>query len=79
MTGNNVGQALSGSRNLFALAEQGDLPALARIHPVYRTPWVAIVFTSAVSLALALTGCSRCWPPAAPSRASSSTRERARR
>jgi APA family basic amino acid/polyamine antiporter len=57
MTGNNVGQALSGSRNLFALAEQGDLPAVfARIHPVYRTPWVAIVFTSAVSLALALTG-----------------------
>jgi len=25
-TGNNMGQALSGSRNLFALAEQGDLP-----------------------------------------------------
>ncbi len=57
MTGNNVGQALAGSRNLFALAEQGDLPALfGRIHPRYRTPWIAIVFTSAVSLALALTG-----------------------
>jgi APA family basic amino acid/polyamine antiporter len=57
MTGNNVGQALSGSRNLFALAEQGDLPAIfGRIHPRYRTPWVAIVFTSAVSLALALSG-----------------------
>ncbi len=25
-TGNNMGQALSGSRNLYALAEQGDLP-----------------------------------------------------
>lgn len=57
MTGNNVGQALSGSRNLYALAEQGDLPAIfGRIHPRYRTPWVAIVFTSAVSLALALSG-----------------------
>lgn len=57
MTGNNVGQALSGSRNLYALAEQGDLPAIfGRIHPRYRTPWVAIVFTSGVSLALALSG-----------------------
>src|SRR5688572_21988983 len=37
-TGNNMGQALSGSRNLFALAEQGDLPAVfGRVHPVFRT------------------------------------------
>ena len=27
-TGNNMGQALSGSRNLYALAEQGDLPSV---------------------------------------------------
>jgi APA family basic amino acid/polyamine antiporter len=57
MTGNNVGAALSGSRLLYALAEQGDLPAvLGRVHRVYRTPWVAVILTSAVALALALTG-----------------------
>ncbi len=55
MTGNNMGQALSGSRNLFALAEQGDLPKVfGRVHPRFRTPDVAIVFTSLVALALAL-------------------------
>jgi basic amino acid/polyamine antiporter, APA family len=57
MTGNNAGQVLSGSRMIFALAEQGQLPSfLARIHPVYRTPANAIVFTSGVALTLALSG-----------------------
>jgi APA family basic amino acid/polyamine antiporter len=57
MTGNNAGQVLSGSRMLFALAEQGQLPRfLARIHPTYRTPANAIIFTSAVALTLALSG-----------------------
>ena len=57
MLGNNMGHPLSGSRNLYALAEQGDLPAIfGRVHPVYRTPWVAVVFTSGVALVLALTG-----------------------
>lgn len=57
MTGNNVGQALSGSRNLFALAEQGDLPRIfGHVHPRFHTPDFAIVFTSLVSLGLALTG-----------------------
>ncbi len=56
-SGNNMGGALSGSRNLFALAEQGDLPAfIARVHERYRTPVTAIVITSAIALALALTG-----------------------
>lgn len=56
-TGNNMGQALSGSRNLFALAEQGDLPPVfARVHPTFRTPIVAILVTSGVALVLALTG-----------------------
>ena len=32
-TGNNMGGAISGSRNLFALAEQGDLPASLRAGP----------------------------------------------
>jgi amino acid transporter len=57
MTGNNMGQALSGSRNLYALAEQGDLPRLfGRVHPRFQTPDFAIVFTSLVALALALSG-----------------------
>jgi APA family basic amino acid/polyamine antiporter len=56
-TGNNMGQALSGSRNLFALAEQGDLPPLfGRVHPRFRTPVNAIVITAAVSLVLAVSG-----------------------
>jgi APA family basic amino acid/polyamine antiporter len=56
-TGNNMGQALSGSRNLFALAEQGDLPPFfGRVHPGFRTPVNAIFTTSTVALALALTG-----------------------
>jgi basic amino acid/polyamine antiporter, APA family len=57
MSGNNMGQALSGSRNLFALAEQGDLPSVfGHVHPRYRTPDFAITFTCLVSLILALTG-----------------------
>jgi amino acid transporter len=56
-TGNNMGQALSGSRALFALAEQGDVPRpFARVSRRYRTPVVAIVFTAGVSLLLATTG-----------------------
>jgi amino acid transporter len=56
-TGNNMGQALSGSRNLFALAEQGDLPkAFAWVHPRFRTPVTAILFTSGVALVLAISG-----------------------
>ncbi len=57
MTGNNMGQLLSGSRTVFALAENGDLPPVfGRVHPVYRTPYVAIWFTSIVLVVLALTG-----------------------
>jgi amino acid transporter len=57
MTGNNMGQLLNGSRTIFALAENGDLPRwFARIHPAYRTPSNAILFGAAVALTLALTG-----------------------
>ena len=57
MTGNNMGQVLTGSRTLFALAENGDLPRwFARVHPTHQTPSNAILFTSAVALTLALTG-----------------------
>lgn len=55
--GNNMGQALSGSRSLFALAENGDLPRVfAKVSPRFGTPYVAILFTAAVSLVLATTG-----------------------
>jgi basic amino acid/polyamine antiporter, APA family len=57
MTGNNAGQILTGSRMLYALAEHRQLPAIfGRIHPRFRTPAFAIVFTSVVALTLALTG-----------------------
>jgi APA family basic amino acid/polyamine antiporter len=55
--GNNMGQALSGSRSLFALAENGDVPRFfARVSPRFGTPVVAILFTAAVSLILAASG-----------------------
>lgn len=57
MTGNNMGQLLSGSRTVYALAENGDLPQVfASVHPEFRTPYVAIWFTSIVLVVLALTG-----------------------
>ena len=57
MTGNNMGQILNGSRSLFALAENGDLPPwFGRVHPRYHTPSNAVLFTAAVAIVLALTG-----------------------
>jgi len=57
MAGNNMGQILNGSRTLFALAENGDLPKwFARVHPTYQTPSNAILFTAVIALTLALTG-----------------------
>ncbi|MEV0247054.1 APC family permease [Nocardia sp. NPDC050712] len=45
------------SRLAYGMANDGLLPAaLARILPRRRTPWVAVLVTSAVSLLLALTG-----------------------
>ncbi|MFI9011572.1 APC family permease [Actinosynnema sp. NPDC053489] len=45
------------SRLAYGMARDGLLPsALARVLPGRRTPWVAILTTSAVSLVLALTG-----------------------
>ena len=56
-SGNNMGQALSGTRNLYALAEHGDIPAFfGRVHPRFRTPVTAVIVTAAVSLVLALSG-----------------------
>ncbi|MBZ5557328.1 MAG: APC family permease [Acidobacteriia bacterium] len=57
MSGNNAGQVLNGSRMLYALAEQGQLPsALGRVHPRFQTPVNAILWTSAIALILALSG-----------------------
>ena len=54
----NVGNTtLMGPRYLFALAQDGFGPrALARVHPKWRTPYVAIVTQSAIALVLALSG-----------------------
>jgi amino acid transporter len=57
MTGNNLGAVLTGSRMLFALAENGELPRwFAHVHPRYRTPSNAVVFSTLVALGLALSG-----------------------
>jgi amino acid transporter len=46
---------LAASRILFAMGEQRDLPAaLASVHPRFRTPAVAVLLTTGVMLALAL-------------------------
>lgn len=55
--GNLNGQLLANSRLLFAMAEHGQLgPSLASTHPRFRTPYIAVLLTSALCLALALTG-----------------------
>ncbi|HET7361453.1 MAG TPA: APC family permease [Salinimicrobium sp.] len=54
----NVGNStLMGPRYLYALAKDGyGFKALAKIHPRYRTPAVAILVQSGIALALALSG-----------------------
>jgi amino acid transporter len=55
--GYTTGSVLQGPRVAFSMAERGELPRIvARIHPRYRTPDVAIVVYSALVLALALYG-----------------------
>jgi amino acid transporter len=57
MAGNNMGQLLNGSRTLFALAESRDLPRwFGYVHPAFRTPSNAILFSAVVAIVLALTG-----------------------
>jgi APA family basic amino acid/polyamine antiporter len=57
MSGNTLGGLLAGSRALYALAENRELPRwFGYLHPTYRTPANSIVFSAAVGLALALTG-----------------------
>lgn len=48
---------LAPTRVYYAMAADGVfLPALARLHPRYRTPWLAILIQSAWSCVLAMTG-----------------------
>jgi amino acid transporter len=55
--GTNNNTMLAGPRYLFALAETGALPAfLARIHPRFHTPYVAILVQTGIALALISTG-----------------------
>src|SRR5205814_2603084 len=55
--GCNVAAILAGARLLFAMARDGVfLPAAARVHPVYRTPHIAVVALAAWSALLALSG-----------------------
>jgi amino acid transporter len=49
--------ALSSPRLLYSLGNAGMLPApLARVHPRFRTPWVAILAQTALVVAIASTG-----------------------
>jgi APA family basic amino acid/polyamine antiporter len=55
--GANVAAILAGSRLLFAMASDGVfLPAARRVHPVHRTPHIAIIGLTTWSAILALTG-----------------------
>jgi basic amino acid/polyamine antiporter, APA family len=57
MYGYVTGAVLQTPRSLLAMAERGELPAaLARVHPGFRTPDVAIYAFSGVTLALAVYG-----------------------
>jgi amino acid transporter len=52
-----TGNTLQSPRVLFSMAESGELPsALARVHPQYRTPQIAILAYATVTLAVAWTG-----------------------
>lgn len=55
--GCNVAAVITCSRTCFAMASDGRFfPAAATVHPVYRTPHVAIVLTSTWAALLTLTG-----------------------
>jgi len=56
-TGSNTALALVGPRILYALAVGGQLPrALARVHPRYRTPHVAVIVFALAAWGIALYG-----------------------
>lgn len=50
------GMTLALPRSLYAFARDGILPrALASVHPAWRTPWIAIIAQTGVTILLALT------------------------
>jgi len=52
-----TGDALTTPRTLFALAENQVLPpVIARVHPRFRTPWIACITHAALSFVLAVSG-----------------------
>lgn len=56
-TGTNSTILLIGPRLLYALAERGQIPAVfARVHPVYRTPHVAVVVFAIAAWAVSVAG-----------------------
>jgi amino acid transporter len=56
-SGSNSALALVGPRILYAMGESGQLPrALARIHPRYRTPHIAVIVFALLAWGLALMG-----------------------
>jgi basic amino acid/polyamine antiporter, APA family len=57
IVGTCASSILAGPRYLYAVSASGALPpALARLHPRWRTPWVGIGLLGALALPLALTG-----------------------
>jgi APA family basic amino acid/polyamine antiporter len=55
--GCNVAGVIASSRVCFAMASDGRFfPAAARVHPIHRTPHVALLITSVWSVLLTLTG-----------------------
>jgi len=57
MFGHLGGMTLSIPRVVYALARDGYLPtALSRVHPIYRSPQLAIITQSILTLAIAITG-----------------------
>jgi len=54
------GDMLATPRVIYASARAGNLPPiLARVHPTYKTPYVAVIFLAVVVCAFALTGTFR--------------------
>jgi basic amino acid/polyamine antiporter, APA family len=57
IVGTIASSILAGPRYLYAISAGGALPpALAALHPRWRTPWVGIALLGALALPLALTG-----------------------
>ena len=59
MAGTNSGTMLEGSRMLYALSLGRRMGPVSYVHPVFRTPTVAIVIHASVALAMALAGSFR--------------------